>query len=376
MRSFFQKKWVKIPYQIALYSFAIYGFFLVGTYLAMKFKLTNDAGSVDVNNRYYQQIHDKYNQSFKIDSSNVAYYRNEILSRIHLLNEYFPKNANDIMDAWTNSKDDKLALQMLAAIDLKMKDNKGYQKELQEIIAKKKTSAKASNLSVFDWTNIMEWKYFKEAVAKDKRYIDSAAKVAGVEARYIVACLVGEQVRLFNSRRERFKNFVAPLKSLALETNHSYGVTGIKENTAKNIEFYLVDSNSKYYLGKKYKHALDYDSTVNYSNKDNDTNSVRIQRLVQYKNHYYSYLYAAFFIKQIRMQWQRAGFPIDDRPEIFASLFNLGFVKSVPKKNPSVGGSNFKIRDQEYTFGSVAYEFYYSGEMSDLFPFEKVKFKD
>ena len=376
MRSFFQKKWVKIPYQIALYSFAIYGFFLVGTYLAMKFKLTNDAGSVDVNNRYYQQIHDKYNQSFKIDSSNVAYYRNEILSRIHLLNEYFPKNANDIMDAWTNSKDDKLALQMLAAIDLKMKDNKSYQKELQEIIAKKKTSAKASNLSVFDWTNIMEWKYFKEAVAKDKRYIDSAAKVAGVEARYIVACLVGEQVRLFNSRRERFKNFVAPLKSLALETNHSYGVTGIKENTAKNIEFYLVDSTSKYYLGKKYKHALDYDSTVNYSNKDNDTNSVRIQRLVQYKNHYYSYLYAAFFIKQIRMQWQRAGFPIDDRPEIFASLFNLGFVKSVPKKNPSVGGSNFKIRDQEYTFGSVAYEFYYSGEMSDLFPFEKVKFKD
>ncbi|MFZ9587982.1 MAG: hypothetical protein ACO29U_10310, partial [Crocinitomicaceae bacterium] len=166
------------------------------------------------------------------------------------------------------------------------------------------------------------------------------------------------------------------LKSLALETNHSYGVTGIKENTAKNIEFYLVDSTSRYYLGKKYKHVLDYDSTVNYANRDNDTNSVRIQRLVQYKNHYYSYLYAALFIKQIRMQWQRAGFPIDDRPEIFASLFNLGFVKSVPKKNPSVGGSNFKIRDQEYTFGSVAYEFYYSGEMSDLFPFEKVKFKD
>ena len=376
MRAFFQKKWIKIPYQIALYAFAIYGFFLVGTYLAMKFKLTNDAGQVDVNNRYYQDIHDKYNQSFKIDSSNVAYYRNEIMSRIHLLNEYFPKNANDIMDAWTNSKDDKLALQMLAAIDLKLKDNVTYQKELREILEKKKTSAKASNLSAFDWTNIMEWKYFKEAVAKDKRYIDSAAKVAGVEARYIVACLVGEQVRLFNSRRERFKNFVAPLKSLALETNHSYGVTGIKENTAKNIENYLVDSTSRYYLGKKYKHVLDYDSTVNYANRDNDTNSVRIQRLVQYKNHYYSYLYAALFIKQIRMQWQRAGFPIDDRPEIFASLFNLGFVKSVPKKNPSVGGSNFKIRDQEYTFGSVAYEFYYSGEMSDLFPFEKVKFKD
>ena len=376
MRSLLQKKWIKIPYLIALYGFALYGFFLVGTFLAMKFNFTNDGGSVDVNNRYYQQIHDKYNQSFKIDSSNTAFYRNEILSRIHLLNEYYPKNANAIMDAWSNSKDDKLALQMLAAVDLKLMNNKTYQEQLKAIINKKKMSEKATNLSAFDWTNIVEWKYFKEAVAKDKKYIDSAAKVAGVEPRYIVACLVGEQVRLFNSRRERFKSLVAPLKTLALETNHSYGVTGIKENTAKNIEFYLKDSTSKYYIGKDYENVLDYDSTVNYRNKHNDTNSVRIQRLVQYKDHYYSYLYAGLFIRQIDMQWKRAGFPIDDRPEIFASLFNLGYVKSVPKKNPSVGGSNFKIRDQEYTFGSVAYEFYYSGEMSDLFPYQKEKFRD
>jgi hypothetical protein len=376
MRSLLQKKWIKIPYLIALYGFALYGFFLVGTFLAMKFNFTNDGGSVDVNNRYYQQIHDKYNQSFKIDSSNTAFYRNEILSRIHLLNEYYPKNANAIMDAWSNSKDDKLALQMLAAVDLKLMNNKTYQEQLKAILNKKKMSEKATNLSAFDWTNIVEWKYFKEAVAKDKKYIDSAAKVAGVEPRYIVACLVGEQVRLFNSRRERFKSLVAPLKTLALETNHSYGVTGIKENTAKNIEFYLKDSTSKYYIGKDYENVLDYDSTVNYRNKHNDTNSVRIQRLVQYKDHYYSYLYAGLFIRQIDMQWKRAGFPIDDRPEIFASLFNLGYVKSVPKKNPSVGGSNFKIRDQEYTFGSVAYEFYYSGEMSDLFPYQKEKFRD
>ncbi len=376
MRSLLQKKWIKIPYLIALYGFALYGFFLVGTFLAMKFNFTNDGGSVDVNNRYYQQIHDKYNQSFKIDSSNTAFYRNEILSRIHLLNEYYPKNANAIMDAWSNSKDDKLALQMLAAVDLKLMNNKTYQEQLKAILNKKKMSEKATNLSAFDWTNIVEWKYFKEAVAKDKKYIDSAAKVAGVEPRYIVACLVGEQVRLFNSRRERFKSLVAPLKTLALETNHSYGVTGIKENTAKNIEFYLKDSTSKYYIGKDYENVLDYDSTVNYRNKHNDTNSVRIQRLVQYKDHYYSYLYAGLFIRQIDKQWKRAGFPIDDRPEIFASLFNLGYVKSVPKKNPSVGGSNFKIRDQEYTFGSVAYEFYYSGEMSDLFPYHKEKFRD
>jgi hypothetical protein len=376
MRAFFQKKWIKIPYLILLYSFAIYGFFLVGTYVAMKFKLTNDAGSVDVNNRYYQQIHDKYNQSFQIDSSNIVQYRSEILGRINLLNEYYPKNASDIMDAWVSSKDEKLALQMLSAIDLKLKDKKSYQKALQRIIAERKLDAKASGLNAFDWMNIMEWKYFKEAVAKDKRYIDSAAKAAGVESRMIVACLVGEQVRLFNSRRERFKTFVAPLKTLALETNLSYGVTGIKENTAQRIEHYLKDSTSVYYLGNHYAHILDYDSTINYNNQHNDTMSVRVKRLVQYKDHYYSYLYSAIYIKQIKTQWEKAGFPIDNRPEILASLFNLGYQKSVPKKNPSVGGSNFKIREQEYTFGSVAYEFYYSGEMSDIFPYKKEKFKD
>lgn len=376
MRALFQKKWIKIPYLILLYSFAIYGFFLVGTYVAMKFKLTNDAGLVDVNTRYYQQIHDKYNQSFKIDSSNIVLYRNEILGRINLLNEYYPKNASDIMDAWVSSKDEKLALQMLAAIDLKLKDKKSYQKALQRIKSKRKLDAKASGLSAFDWMNIVEWTYFKEAVSKDKRYIDSAARTAGVESRMIVACLVGEQVRLFNSRRERFKTFVAPLKTLALETNLSYGVTGIKENTAQRIERYLKDSTSVYYLGNKYAHILDYDSTRNYNNQHNDTLSLRVKRLVQYTDHYYSYLYAAIYIKQIKTQWEKAGFPIDNRPEILASLFNLGYQKSVPKKNPSVGGSNFKIRDQEYTFGSVAYEFYYSGEMSDVFPYKKVKFKD
>ncbi len=76
------------------------------------------------------------------------------------------------------------------------------------------------------------------------------------------------------------------------------------------------------------------------------------------------------------MQWQRAGFPIDDRPEILASLFNLGYQRSKPKKNPSVGGSVFKIHETDYTFGAVAFEFYYSGELADVFPYRKERFKE
>jgi hypothetical protein len=373
MKRIFQSKWFKIPYQIALYGFAAYGLALVGVYFALKLRLTDDKGLVDNNNRYFQSMHDKYNQNFKVDSSSLVAYRNEILQRINLVNEYYPKNARTILDAWAQSKSEKIALQMLGALDLKLKDNDAYQRKLRALLSKNQKNSRAKGGNAFEWLNYIEWSYFKEAVAKDKKYIDSAAASCGVEPRMIVACLVGEQVRLFNSRRERFKDFVAPLKTLALETNLSFGVTGIKESTARNIEYYLKDPKSPYYCGKKYEHVLDYDSTINYNNNLNDTLNLRVKRLIQFKDHYYSYLYAGVFIRQIAAQWERAGYPIDERPEILASIFNLGYSKSKPKKNPSAGGSNFKIRDKEYTFGGVAYDFYYSGEMLEEFPYAQVK---
>ncbi len=373
MKRLLQSKWFKIPYQIALYGFAAYGVVLVGVFVALKLRLTDDKGLVDSNNRYFQEMHDKYNQDFKVDSTSLIKYRNEILQRINLVNEYYPKNARVILEAWSQSKSDKIALQMLAALDLKLKDNQTYQKRLRDILSNSNNQNIAKGGNAFEWMNFIEWSYFKEAVTKDKKYIDSAALACGVEPRMIVACLVGEQVRLFNSRRERFKNVVAPLKTLALETNLSYGVTGIKERTAQNIEYYLKDAKSPYYCGSKYEHILDYDSTINYNNQHNDTMSLRVKRLVQYKDHYYSYLYAGIFIRQIATQWQKAGYPIDDRPEILASIFNLGYNKSKPKKNPAVGGSNFMIRDKEYTFGGVAYDFYYSGELLEAFPYATEK---
>ena len=100
----------------------------------------------------------------------------------------------------------------------------------------------------------------------------------------------------------------------------------------------------------------------------------RINRLTDYHNHFYSYMYAAIFLKQVKMQWQRAGFPIDNRPEILATLFNVGYPQSQPKKNPQVGGSTITIYEKPYSFGAIAYQFYYSGELYDIFPFEKKKF--
>ena len=371
----YAKKWVKIPYLIGLYSFAIYGAFLASVYVAMKFKLTQESGQLDVNNRYFQEMSDKYDLSFRVDSTFFVKKRFEVLDRIVLLNDFYPTNAKYILNAYKKTNDERIALKMLDAVDLRLRSDKNYMAALKELKGKKNDRReKVSALSAYEWMNVAEWKYFREALRKDKPYIDSAAKVAGVEARTIVAALVGEQVRLFNSRRERFKEYIAPLKSLSVGTMMSFGPTGIKENTAMKIERYLKDSTSAYYLGKEYEHLLDFDSVEVFQHAVHDTMSLRVKRLAQYKDHYYSFLYTALFIKQIKMQWERAGFPIDERPEIFASLFNLGYQKSKPKKNPGVGGSVFKVKDKEYTFGGVSFDFYYSGELADLFPYQKQKF--
>ena len=370
-----KSKWFKIPYYIFIYGFAALGIFIFCAWALFQTGIlsSKDFGMADPNNRYFQEMDDKYNQGFKTDSINVIKHRYEALNRIMLLNRYYPLNANYILKAWIDTKDEVLTLKMLDAVDLRLQSNNQYQLDKVQmnsnLIPRQNT-----NFSVFEWMNIAEWQAFKEAVKKDKMYIDSAAEVTGVEPRLIVACLVGEQIRLFNSKRESYKRYIGPLKILVVENNLSYGVTGIKEKTAQQIEQHLLDKNSVFYLGEEYEHLLEYDTTQNFDAAVNDGMSPTVKRLVQMKNHYYSYLYTALFVKQIRTQWQRAGFPIDNRPEIFASLFNLGFNKSKPKSNPEVGGSVFEVGNTEYTFGAVSFEFYYSGELQEVFPFKRARF--
>ncbi len=314
-------------------------------------------------------MRDKYDQSFAVDSVQIMKNRYEALDRIVLLNEYYPANAAMILEVLQKGGDETEALRMLDAVDLQLKDDKAYQQKLSKRKWHHKSVKKLTGLSAFDWMNISEWQDFKIAVGKDKKLIDSVARQTGVESRLIVACLVGEQIRLFNSKREAYKKWIGPLKILSVESQFSFGVTGIKEHTAKNIERNLKDPNSIYYLGPQYENLLDF------VGQDTATvNKERIDRLTDFHNHYYSYMYAALFLRQMKMQWERSGHPIDDRPEILATLFNLGYIHSRPKANPQVGGAEIRIFDKPYTFGAIAFQFYYSGDMYDLFPYQRKKF--
>jgi hypothetical protein len=82
------------------------------------------------------------------------------------------------------------------------------------------------------------------------------------------------------------------------------------------------------------------------------------------------------YLHQIKKQWERANFDISNRPEILVTLYNVGFAFSKPKPNPEVGGSRINIHDKLYTFGAIGFDFYYSGELAEEFPFYLKKFKD
>ncbi len=210
------------------------------------------------------------------------------------------------------------------------------------------------------WAEGEEWHTFKTAVLKDADDINRAAKLADVPARLIVAQLVSEQLRLFYTNRELFKTIFAPLIVLGNQSQFSWGIMGLKQETAEMIEAHLKDSASPFYIGKDFEGLLDF--------KTEKHGQERFERITDENSRFYSYLYTGLYLKQIITEWKAAGYDIADRPDILSTLFNIGFSHSNPKANPEVGGSEIEIGDTTYSFGGLAGEFYQSDELTEAFP--------
>lgn len=360
------RKILKLIYSISVHLLALFALGLIAVAVAIKFRWTNQSGTVDVNNRYFNGLADKYGKEQSFKGKTVDQTKTELLQKLGILARYKPVDANKIYEVYKKNGDALIALRMFDAAALLLKDNKEFQADLKNV----KANQKIDDKSVFEWSNYEIWKSFCQAILKDKKAIDSAAQVTGVEARLLVMCLVGEQVRMFNSGRERFKQYVYPLTNVMLPNNRGYGVTSILEHTALQIEKNLVDKKSKFYPGDYFYKCLNvrdsFPETIVDTIKAHQQKT--IQRLINRKDHFYSYLYTAFLLRQYQAHWTKEGFDLSYRPEILGTLFNIGFKKSIPKENPEVGGSSFTVGDKTYTFGGLCYEFYYSGELMDAFP--------
>ncbi|MBP7967157.1 hypothetical protein KAZ66_02690 [Candidatus Woesebacteria bacterium] len=190
------------------------------------------------------------------------------------------------------------------------------------------------------WKEGEEWIVLKEILVKEAPDIQKASMVSSTSPRLIASIAVVEQLRVFNDNRELFKTIFAPTKKMAMQNQFSMGILGIKLKTALEIE-------------------RNEGITI--------TDQERLDRLTE--GNYYSYLYAGYFMKQIKTQWQKAGFDISQKPDILATLYNIGFEHSIPKSDPQVGGALIEINGQTYSFGGLAYQFFISDELTTEFPY-------
>ena len=212
------------------------------------------------------------------------------------------------------------------------------------------------------WSETVQWEVVKGGLSKDASVIKRVSVETGVPARMIAASVVPEQVRFFTDNREVFKRYFEPLKILASLSQFSLGVSGIKQKTAQDIEMYANDPASQFYPGDGMAALFAYSSSTPDKEKE------LFNRLSDDKNHYYSYLYTALYLKEITAQWQKAGFDVKDRPDVLVTLFNLGFNASEPKADPKAAGANITIGATKYTFGTLGALFWHSDELVVEFP--------
>ena len=387
-----------LAYKIGLHVFALVGFVLVGGFFAVRWHWTDAQGSIDVNNNRFQEsltdknasaggkvlgveAQDNSGNSTSLDELNFQIKKlsekKEVKAKnyclIDVIGQYSPQTSAKIIEIYNQTDSDALISKMILAARIRIEEKNGgssvfancdYENAQTNDAEINKKYAEAQGKTLFPWMDNEEWETIRQAIMKDKDLIEKAAATAGIEPRLLVSCAIVEQVRLFNSSRELFKQFFQPLKILGNANKISLGIMGVKENTAIQIENNLKDQSSPYYLGPELEKVLDY--------TDGSDGDKRYARLTE-DSHYYSYLYGALYLKQFETQWKKADYDIKYRPEIAGTLFNVGFPQSKPNPNPKVGGSKINIYGSEYTFGSLAYEFYYSGELVDAFPYNITK---
>ncbi len=348
--SFFNHKITRTVGAAIVIAFALFGFVLTVGFFAVKFGLTNVPGAIDLNDRALS-ITNNPNQAITSDLQ-AAW------CSVSVLQEKYPVNAGLILQYLREGGNPAIAVRMVDAVLPYTTQSSVMQSAITQCVVTKKQVALDSAIY---WMNTPEWQALREAIRKDLPALQKAANASGVSPRLIAAQLIAEQMRLFTSDRELFKQVFAPLKILGAETQFSLGVTGVKEETAIAVEQNVKNPTSPYYLGTQYEHLLDFENPQYATNE-------RIARITNSKNHYYSYLYTGLFLHQVQTQWKNAGFDIVDKPEIASTLFNIGFAHSNPNGNPQVGGAEIAIDGRTYTFGRLASDFYYSGELQDILP--------
>lgn len=336
--------------------FALIGIVFAGVFVAMQFGWLNVRGTIQERNRsLYSALGASRSDAPSADGSAV------VLCKIHELANYAPETAKNIYNVYQIKQDQALVTQMLTVAQKRFLNT-----DLPTTFASCSRALVPDTTplaqTAYAWADSQEWSVIRSAFIRDQDMIRQAAKDAGISPRMLLGGIIGEQFRFFTNSRDSFKYYFEPLKILASLSKFSYGIAGLKPETAKRIDEQLKNPASVFYLGKDMENVITYPDPLT-------IDTTRFDRITDTKNTYYSYLYAGLFMRQVTAQWAKEGYDISNRPEVLSTLYNLGFNRSIPKADPGAGGAPITVNGTEYNFGQLGYEFYYSGELSQEFPY-------
>jgi hypothetical protein len=342
--------------------FACIGFAFAGVFVAMQFGWLNVRGTIAERNTSLQSA-----RGFSSQKNTSQEFLQEtqatLLCKIHALANYAPETAKNIQQIYQNNQDIPLTVAMITIAQKRFTDTP-LMNEVQACSTATQPNTTPLTNTAFAWADSEEWSVMTSAFIRDQETIRRAAHDAGISPRLLLGGVIGEQFRFFTNSRDSFKRYFEPLKILASLSKFSFGIAGLKPDTAAQIEEHLTNHQSEYYLGPEMEHVITYPEGA-------DVITTRFNRITDTKDSYYSYLYVGLFMRQVIAQWQRAGIDISHDPEVLSTLYNLGFNRSLPKENPRAGGAPITVNGTPYNFGQLGYEFYYSGELSQEFPYEK-----
>jgi hypothetical protein len=355
---FSKKAFSVIVYLAAAFGCAVFAFFMlhaVGVF--------NESGGVDPRADLFLLTRDQLqdaSSSISQTGTIVTVSNSRIATcMLEKLNSKYPETAARIYAQIETSGNYKLAYPMLLAtqtVDPQLISDYATCKTASDEIV-------SNNGEVYQWMKSEEWNVLRTALTRDADAIKRASEATGIPPRILIGPIIGEQLRYYTSARAVFKSYLQPTSSFIHLSKFSFGIAGMKPETAERVENNLKDPKSVWYPGPQYENLLDYpEGTV-------DIPAERMKRLTDSKDHYYAYLYVGMYLQQFTAQWNAAGYDISTRPEVLSTLYNLGHNRSIPKPQSRAGGAVIAIDGKEYTFGGLAYDFYWSGQLQDLFPY-------
>lgn len=340
----------------AIIVFAIIGISFTGVFVGMKFGWTNVRGTIaERNSSFFKNVPKA--ESMNDDSTQAV-----ILCKVHALANYAPETAKHIQTVYETTQNIQLINRMFSTAQARFADTQLFSNmnDCSKVLVPDMTPIVQT---AYAWADSDEWQVLKSAFIRDQDTIRKAAQDAGISPRLLLGGIIGEQFRFFTSTRDSFKSYFEPLKILASLSKFSYGIAGLKPETVARIEQNLKNRNSVFYLGPDMEDIIQYPESVT------DHAAIQFDRITDTKNPYYSYLYPGLFMRQVIMQWKNAGYDISERPDVLSTLYNLGFNRSIPKADPAAGGAPITVNGVQYNFGQLGYEFYYSGELIQEFPY-------